>query len=114
MDATPEKFYYVPMPRLRRLGKSDLARLPRLHIPIVPPLAAKLVRNRRTWRRGFFKAIGAWCATQTLATISSGQLTWRSGRKGAESWWVAHTLEVAVWTLGTALALAVGVVVARL
>jgi len=114
MDATPEKFYYVPLPRLRRLGKSDLARLPHLHIPSVPPLAAKLVRNRRTWRRGFYKAIGARCATQTLATISSGQLRWRSGRKGAESWWFAHTLEVGVWTLGVALALAVGVVVARL
>jgi hypothetical protein len=113
MDATPEKFYYVPMPRLRRLGKSDLARLPRLHIPIVPPLAAKLVRNRRTWRRGY-RAIGARCARQMLATISGVRLSWRSGRKAAESWWLAHTLEAAVWTLGTALALAVGVVVARL
>ena len=112
MDATPEKFYYVPLPRLRRLGRSDLARLPHLHILSVP-LAAKIVRNHRTWRRGY-RAIGARCATQTLATISSVQLSWRSGRKAAKSWWLAHTLEVAVWTLGMALALALGVVVARL
>jgi hypothetical protein len=86
MDATPDKFYYVGLPRLPRLRMSDRPRFPHLPVPTLP-FAAALVRCRRNWGRS---------------------------SKATGTWWAAHTLEVAVWTLGTAVAVGVGMVVAGL
>jgi hypothetical protein len=156
MDAIPDKFYYVPLPRLPRLRMSDLARLPHLQMSTFP-LAATIVRGERSWRRscratgtwlaahtldaaawtlataigvvaGFAatvnrgrrswqtgrRAAGTLCATHVLATLRRGRRSWHSGRRSVEMWWAAHALEAAVWTLGLAFAVGVGVVVGGL
>jgi hypothetical protein len=114
MDATPEKFYYVPLPRLPRLRMSDLPRLPRPRVPTFAFTAA-IVGGRQTWRRSavpwtLATAIGA--ATEFAA--DRGPRSWQIGRRAAGTWWAAHTLEAAIWTLGLVFAVGAGVVVAVL
>jgi hypothetical protein len=87
MDATPDKFYYVPLPQLPRLRMPDLPRLPRLRVPALP-LSAVRVRGRR--RR-----------YSTAAHI-------------VETWSAAHSLDMVLWTLALALAVGVGVGIGRL
>jgi hypothetical protein len=114
MDATPEKFYYLPLPRLPRFRMSDLPRLPRLRVPTFAFTATR-VRGRQTWGRSavlwtLATAIGA--ATEFAA--DRGRRSWQIGRTAAGTWWATQTLEAAIWTLGLVLAVGVGVAVAAL
>ena len=48
------------------------------------------------------------------ARIGRGHRRTRSAHKLARTWWASHTLDAVLWTLAGALAVVVGVVVARL
>jgi hypothetical protein len=80
MDATPDKFYDVPLPPLPRLRISDLQRLPRLPLP----------------------------AVALSAMIEGGHRWWYSGGKGARSWWASRALDAVLGTLVIASGLLVG------
>ena len=69
--------------------------------------------RRRAWQIGH-RAVGTWRKMHALATVTRSRLGRHSGRRRVEMWWAAHTLEATVWTLAVALALGLGVVVARL
>jgi hypothetical protein len=88
MDAIPEKFYYVPLPRPPRLGMPDLPRPPRLPRLPMPGLALS-------------------------ATIDAGRRRWRRGRRVAATWWASHTLDAALWTLAIAFGVVLGLVLAQ-
>ena len=96
MDPVPEKFYYVPLPRLPRVR---LARLPRPRLQELPSYARPRLRRPRVLSRPrVFNGVDA-CARG-----------WRRTRKGARSWWRAHRLDVALCVFGLACALAVALV----
>jgi hypothetical protein len=80
MDATPDKFYYVPLPPLPRLRMSDLQRLPRLPVP----------------------------AVALSAVIEGGHRRSQSGSRVARSWWSSHAQDAVLWTLAIASGLLVG------
>jgi len=108
MDAIPDKFYYVPLPRLPRLRMSDLARLPHLHMSTVP-LVGTMVPGRRSWRRSC-RATGTWLAVHTrdavawtlvaaiglaagfAATVDGGRRGWQIGRRAAGTWCATRAL----------------------
>jgi len=85
LDAIPEKFYYVPLPRLPRL-------LPDL------PLSATMGRGRHSSRRWL---VETWRSHAPDA-------------RAIERWLLSQKLEAVVWMLGMSLAVLVGIVVARL
>jgi hypothetical protein len=85
MEAMPEKFYYVPFPRLPHLRMSVFPRLPLLPTRGIG-LSSKIGEGRRRWRRR---------------------------RRVLETWWASHTLDAVLWTLAIVSAVLVGFVLAQ-
>lgn len=142
MDAIPQRFHHVPLPRL-----------PRLHMPDLPRLRISNLSLSDGMRRGFGGRSGHrvvetrmdatpeklyYVALPQLprlhmphlpfsAAMGRGLRSWDSARRVVETWasrapgprvmkrwWVSHTLDLVVWTLAMSLAVVVGIVVARL
>lgn len=82
----PEKFYYVPLPRLPRLRMGVVRELRRPRMPDLR-LAAATGRGHRSWRRR---------------------------RRVLRSWVVSHSVDAVTWTLVLALAVVLGVLAAIL
>ena len=100
MDPVPEKFYYVPLPRLPRVR---LARLPRPRLQELPSYARPRLRRPRVRP----PALPGPRVFNGLVACARG---WRRTRKGARSWWSAHRLDVALCVFGLACALAVALI----
>ena len=62
MDATPDKFYYVTLPRLRM---PDLSRLPHPCMPALPFSAGVVRRSLHSGRT----AVEAWSAAHSLDAV---------------------------------------------
>ena len=77
MNAVPEKFYYVPLPRVRVRGVRQLLRL----------------RMRLVWQR----------CRRTISDAIVGAVRWsHTARRAAKAWSRTHTLNLALWILGLA------------
>jgi hypothetical protein len=64
MDVTPDKFYYVALPRLRM---PDLPRLPHPRMPALP-FSAVVVRGGRRLHSGR-TAVEAWSVAHSLDAV---------------------------------------------
>jgi hypothetical protein len=78
MDAVPEKFYYVPLPRVRRLHVRDVRRLVRMRMRLVG------YRCLRISEVGVFRSI-----------IPAFRASQKAGRT-AKSWWKLRRLDAAL------------------
>lgn len=103
MDAIPEKFYYVPLPQLRRLRMPHRPRLRRSDLPRlgIRDLSAVAVIGRGLRGHPGRRVVEVWASHRPHARV-------------VERWWASHKPDSVVWMLGIASAVVVAVVVARL
>jgi hypothetical protein len=85
MDAAPERFHYVPLPRLPQ-PRPPRPRIPSFHTPRLR-LEARIHRSRRAWA---------------------------ARRSGVQTWCTEHALDLAVWAGGLTVAAAMGLGVSQL
>lgn len=107
-DAVPERFYYVPLPRLSRPRLRGVRQVMRFRMP--------LARRRR--HGGIVRVVRAWrthaldLALWVLGLAGAAMRRWRATRRATKVWWRTHVLDVALCLSGLAGAVVVALVAA--